>query len=64
MTPPNNEGEESMTDVSCPFAVMYNTQVQALWTIVSSVLAVDGSRFRSACNARREHFARSAGEFW
>ena len=37
-----NDGEEPMTDVSHPFAVMYNSQVEALWSILLSVLRVWG----------------------
>ena len=41
-----NEGEEPMTDMSSPFAVMYFPQVEALWAIVTSVLMIYGTQFR------------------
>ena len=35
-----------MTDMSSPFAVMYFSQVEALWAIVTSILKIYGTQFR------------------
>ena len=43
---PTKDGKEPMTDVSHPFAVMYNLQVEALWCVVVSVLQGYGTQFR------------------
>ena len=44
--PASNEGEEPMTDMTSPFVVMYFSQVEALWAIVTSVQKVYGTQFR------------------
>ena len=41
------EGEEPMRDMSSPSAVMYFSQVEALWAIVTSILKIYGTQFRS-----------------
>ena len=45
--PAGNEGEEPMTDMTSPFAVMYFSQVEALWAVVTSVLKVYFTQFRA-----------------
>ena len=44
--PATNEGEEPMTNMSSSFAVMYFSQVEALWAIVTSVLKIYLTQFR------------------
>ena len=39
----SNKGEEPMTDVTSPFVVMYFSQVEALYYIVTCVLKVYGT---------------------
>ena len=45
--PASNQGEEPTTDMSSPFTVMYFSQVDAFWAIVTSVLKIYGTQFRA-----------------